>query len=142
MILITAFDDDGRATRAFELGVTAFFHKPFECGSSGGGGGGSHRQGSWRLAVWRSSTAAGRGDGGHGLLVSEAPTVFIVDDDTSVRNGARAAGAPRRMERRSSASAREFIDRYDPAQPGCLVLDVSMPEVDGLELQSHLRQLV
>jgi len=74
-------------------------------------------------------------------LASEAATVFIVDDDTSVRN------ALARVVRRAGwnaevcASAREFIDRYDPTQPGCVVLDVSMPEVDGLELQSHLREL-
>jgi two-component system, LuxR family, response regulator FixJ len=35
-------------------------------------------------------------------------------------------------------SAREFLDKYDPAQPGCLVLDVRMPEMSGLELQEKL----
>jgi FixJ family two-component response regulator len=72
---------------------------------------------------------------------SATPTVFIVDDDASVR------AALARLVRRAGwnaeacASAREFIERYDPAQPGCLVLDVSMPEVDGLELQGQLRDL-
>ena len=69
------------------------------------------------------------------------PKVFIVDDDASVR------GALARLVRRAGwqaepcASAHEFIERYDPTQPGCLLLDVSMPEVDGLELQEQLRAL-
>ena len=72
---------------------------------------------------------------------SGIPTVFIVDDDASVR--AALARVVRRAgwNAEACASAREFIGRYDPAQPGCLVLDVSMPEVDGLELQGQLRAL-
>ncbi len=71
----------------------------------------------------------------------EAATVFIVDDDASVRSAlarlVRLAG----WQAEACSSAREFIARYDPAQPGCLVLDVSMPEVDGLELQGQLHEL-
>jgi FixJ family two-component response regulator len=74
-------------------------------------------------------------------LTSETPTVFIVDDDTSVRRALARLVRRAGWNAEACASAREFIDRYDPAQPGCLVLDVSMPEIDGLELQSRLREL-
>jgi Response regulator len=36
------------------------------------------------------------------------------------------------------ASPREFLAQYDPATPGCLVLDITMPEFDGLQLQATL----
>jgi len=63
------------------------------------------------------------------------PTVFVVDDDESVRSSLkfllRAAG----LESRAFGSAPEFLEDYDPSQPGCLVLDVCMPGMSGLELQ-------
>lgn len=72
---------------------------------------------------------------------AETPTVFIVDDDASVRSALARLMRTAGMRAEACASAREFIERYDRARPGCLVLDVSMPEVDGLELQGQLREL-
>ena len=66
------------------------------------------------------------------------PTVFIVDDDPSARQGltrlVRAAGLP--VE--SFASAAEFLASGRRDGPGCIVLDVRMPEMTGPELQVEL----
>ncbi len=68
----------------------------------------------------------------------QEPAVFIVDDDQSVRSAlariVASAGHP--VETFSSASG--FLESDARHRPGCLVLDVRMPEVDGLELQAHL----
>jgi FixJ family two-component response regulator len=65
-------------------------------------------------------------------------TVFIVDDDPSVLKALarllRSAG----LNAISFASAQEFLDRHDQNTPGCLVLDVAMPHINGLELQQAL----
>ena len=67
-------------------------------------------------------------------------TVFVVDDDPSVLKGLsrllRSAG----LQAATYGSPEEFLSRYDPAAPGCLVLDVAMPGVDGLELQRRLAE--
>ena len=66
------------------------------------------------------------------------PTVFVVDDDAAVLKGLarllRSAG----LAVATFSSPREFLDRHDPDAPGCLVLDVAMPELNGLELQQTL----
>ena len=66
-------------------------------------------------------------------------TVFVVDDDAAVRDSlqvlVRSAGL--RVEAYPSAEA--FLEAYDPARPGCLVLDVRMTGMSGLELQEALR---
>ena len=67
-----------------------------------------------------------------------APTVFVVDDDVSVRESLdlllRSAGW--RPEMYASASA--FLSRPRAEGPNCLLLDVSLPDVDGLELQRRV----
>ncbi|MGZ5038175.1 MAG: response regulator transcription factor [Usitatibacter sp.] len=67
-----------------------------------------------------------------------APAVCVVDDDPSVRRAMerllRAAG----FEVRTYAGAEEYLDAHDPAVPGCLVLDLTMPGVSGLQLQQAL----
>jgi FixJ family two-component response regulator len=64
--------------------------------------------------------------------------VYVVDDDSSVRKalGRLLKSAGFRVV--TLASAREFMDTPPPGQPGCLVLDVRMPGLDGLELQKEL----
>src|SRR5512146_1499028 len=66
------------------------------------------------------------------------PTVFVVDDDESVRGSLRFLLRSAGLESRAFGSAAEFLAAYDPAQPGCLVLDVRMPGMSGLELQQEL----
>jgi two-component system, LuxR family, response regulator FixJ len=67
-----------------------------------------------------------------------APVVFIVDDDEAVRSSLRLLLKSVGLVPSALGSAREFLDKYDPAQHGCLVLDVRMPEMSGLELQEQL----
>ncbi|HEV7137974.1 MAG TPA: response regulator transcription factor [Steroidobacteraceae bacterium] len=66
------------------------------------------------------------------------PTVFVVDDDESVRSSLKFLLRSASLESRAFGSAQEFLETYDPAQPGCIVLDVRMPGMSGLELQQEL----
>ena len=66
------------------------------------------------------------------------PVVYIVDDDEAVRGSLRLLLKSVGLTPNAMGSAREFLAKYDPMQPGCLVLDVRMPEISGLELQEQL----
>jgi two-component system, LuxR family, response regulator FixJ len=66
------------------------------------------------------------------------PTVFVVDDDNAVRNSLRLLLKSVGLASQPLGSAAEFLDTYRPSQPGCLVLDVRMPGMSGLELQREL----
>jgi two-component system, LuxR family, response regulator FixJ len=66
------------------------------------------------------------------------PIVFIVDDDEAVRNSLRLLVKSVGLTAVALVSAQEFLASYDPLQPGCLVLDVRMPGMSGLELQQQL----
>lgn len=68
----------------------------------------------------------------------ELPIVFIVDDDEAVRNSLRLLVKSVGLTATALASAQEFLASYDPLQPGCLVLDVRMPGMSGLDLQQRL----
>jgi len=67
-----------------------------------------------------------------------APTIYVVDDDEGVRNSLRFLLKSVGLTARTLASAREFLEIYKPRQPGCVVLDVRMPGMSGLELQQQL----
>ena len=67
-----------------------------------------------------------------------SPVVMIVDDDSGVRNAMRALLKSVGLDSNLFASAPEFLATYQPAQPGCLVLDIRMPGMSGLELQQQL----
>jgi two-component system response regulator FixJ len=66
------------------------------------------------------------------------PTVFVVDDDEGVRDSLRFLLKSVGLTTKTLASATEFLSSYDVNQPGCLVLDVRMPAMSGLELQQQL----
>jgi len=63
---------------------------------------------------------------------------YVVDDDVAVRDSLgfllKSVGIPISLH----ASARQFLNAYDVDQPGCLVLDIRMPDMSGLELKRHL----
>jgi FixJ family two-component response regulator len=69
---------------------------------------------------------------------TEKPTVFVVDDDASVRKALARSIQAAGLTVKTFASAREFLDQGPPAGPGCLVLDVRMPGLSGLDLQAEL----
>ena len=66
--------------------------------------------------------------------------VFLVDDDPAVLKALSRRLRLRGYETRAYASPREFLVQHDASLPGCAVLDVSMPDLDGLELQRALAE--
>ncbi len=68
------------------------------------------------------------------------PTVFVVDDDHAVRRFLCGLIASVDLRVEAYASAREFLDAYEPGRPGCLLLDIRMPGMSGLELQKELAE--
>ena len=66
------------------------------------------------------------------------PTVFVVDDDPAVRDSLRWLIESIGLPVETFHTARNFLDRYDPNRPGCLVLDVRMPGMSGVDLQEQL----
>ncbi|HEY5718911.1 MAG TPA: response regulator transcription factor, partial [Gammaproteobacteria bacterium] len=65
-------------------------------------------------------------------------TVFVIDDDEAVRTSLRLLLKSVGLPVETFASAQEFLDQYDEDRAGCLVLDIRMPGISGLELQQHL----
>jgi FixJ family two-component response regulator len=66
------------------------------------------------------------------------PTVFVVDDDPSMRKSLDRLIRSARLAVETFATAHEFLERHSHKGPSCLVLDVKMPGLDGLELQEKL----
>lgn len=65
-------------------------------------------------------------------------TVFVVDDDTSSRILLATLLEQVQRSAKVFASAGEFLEFYHPDMPGCLVADIMMPDIDGLQLQEIL----
>src|SRR3984893_13152840 len=68
------------------------------------------------------------------------PIVFVVDDDASVRDAVKKLIASVGLRVETFESAREFLSRKRPETPGCLVLDVRLPDLGGLEFQRALAE--
>jgi FixJ family two-component response regulator len=68
------------------------------------------------------------------------PTVFIVDDDPGVRSSIRVLLKSIGQTALPFASAQEFLQAYNIDKPGCLILDIRMPGMSGLELQLELNK--
>ena len=75
---------------------------------------------------------------GRGQPTAEPPLVAIVDDDASVRTSTRRLIQSFGYRAETFASGREFLTSPLAARIACLVLDVRMPDVDGLEVQRQL----
>ena len=65
-------------------------------------------------------------------------TVFVVDDEPEFCNSVARLLRSEGFKARGYGSAREFLEDFDPETPGCHVLDLAMPELDGIELQRIL----
>ena len=66
------------------------------------------------------------------------PCVFLVDDDSSVRKALKRVLVAKGFNVAVFSSAADFLTSYDPNIEGCLVLDINMPDMDGIELQNFL----
>lgn len=68
------------------------------------------------------------------------PAIFVVDDDEAVRQALNALLSVEGYRVRTFDSAEAFLAQLDPDTAGCLLLDVRMPGIDGLELQRQLKR--
>ena len=66
--------------------------------------------------------------------------VFVVDDDPAMRDSLKFLIGSVGLKVECYTSAEDFLEAYDPERPGCIVLDVRMPGLSGLELQDRLRE--
>jgi len=71
-------------------------------------------------------------------LKDPSPAVFIVDDDPSVRRSLSRLVRSVGLAAEGFSSAREFLERARLRNPGCLILDVRLPGLSGLDLQKEL----
>jgi two-component system, LuxR family, response regulator FixJ len=72
-------------------------------------------------------------------MVSEAPLVLIVDDDVSVRRSTVRLLRSSGVRAEGFASAQHLLDSEDRIEADCLIVDVRMPGIDGLQLMRGLR---
>ncbi len=72
--------------------------------------------------------------------MTSAPVVYVVDDDAGMRRSLRMVIRLAGLQTADYPSAQTFLAEYDRRQPGCLVLDLRMPKMGGLELQSILKE--
>ena len=73
--------------------------------------------------------------------MSTAPfTIYLVDDDAGVLKALARLLAAHGYDVRAFTSGRDFLGAHDPTLPGCAVLDVAMPDLDGLQLQQALAE--
>jgi two-component system, LuxR family, response regulator FixJ len=72
--------------------------------------------------------------------IRKKPTVYIVDDDDGMRRALSVLMSTVGYNAVAYARPAEFLQKLDPNQPGCLVLDVRMPEMSGLEVQQYLNR--
>ena len=72
--------------------------------------------------------------------MTREPTVFVIDDDKDVRDFLLELISSIGLRVAVYASPREFLDAFEPSSPGCILLDIRMPDMSGLELQKELAE--
>jgi FixJ family two-component response regulator len=87
---------------------------------------------SFRVPAWQSVPTQ------RTFTVERLPTVFIVDDDPHVARALDSTADVLGVNVIPCRSTRDFLERFDGTQPGCLIMEVRMPGISGLELQQHL----
>src|SRR5262245_61479110 len=71
-------------------------------------------------------------------MKANAPVVFLIDDDPSVLTALTRLLAAEGFETRPYSSPTDFLDDYNATLPGCIVMDLAMPDISGLDLQRRL----
>lgn len=71
-------------------------------------------------------------------MISDTTIIYIVDDEEGIRELLSSVVKLMGLTAASYADADSFLDAYEPDKPGCLVLDIEMPGLSGLELQEKL----
>ncbi len=75
-----------------------------------------------------------------GTSSNARPTIFVVDDDSAVRDSLKLLLRSVGQAVETFSSGQEFVDAYSEDRPGCLVLDIRMPGMSGLEMQQKLNE--
>jgi len=70
--------------------------------------------------------------------MNRQPTVYIVDSDGPTRDAIRNLADTMNLKCQACASGQEFLESYKPSQPGCIVLEVRIPDVNGFQIQEWL----
>lgn len=73
-------------------------------------------------------------------VTSQRPTIFVVDDDSAVRDALKLLLRSVGQSVETYGAGSEFLEAYSEDRPGCLVLDIRMPGMSGLELQQKLNE--
>ena len=68
----------------------------------------------------------------HLMTTAAKPTVFVVDDDPSIRRSLAAMLQAMQLQVETHETADEFLAAFDESQPGCLILDLRLPGMSGL----------
>ncbi len=101
-----------------------------------------HR-GAWRTDLGDAEFAARRGlsihlAGGRGIVSEPSPVVFVIDDSPAVREALDSLIRSIHLNVRTFGSTEEFLQFKRPDAPGCLVLDVRLPGLSGLDFQNEM----
>jgi len=73
------------------------------------------------------------------MALADIPTVFVIDDDAGIRASIQGLLKSADLRSESFESAEQFLQRKPPDSPCCLILDVSLPGINGLDFQQQLR---
>jgi FixJ family two-component response regulator len=71
--------------------------------------------------------------------LADIPTVFVIDDDAGIRASIQGLLKSAGLRSECFERAEEFLERKPPDTPSCLILDVSLPGINGLDFQQQLR---
>ncbi|MDH3693477.1 MAG: response regulator [Gammaproteobacteria bacterium] len=66
------------------------------------------------------------------------PVIYLIDDNVTLRDLMKMSVERKGYQVRTYSTAQEFLDDYDPVLPGCIVVDLYMPGMDGLALQEQV----